>query len=313
MSAGDEGAPPTGDGLASDPVRRLRRAPTPDTPRSSGGEDPALPEPSDAGDPSRAPGDQGPSRIPAVVGPGGVAVHRLDGRPADGHADLRARMRAAGRAVGPDEPITPPRAPVADVVRRAFDVAVASVALAVLAIPLAVVLLLVRLESPGHPVFRQRRVGRDGHEFDVLKVRTMVQGAETMGAGLAIVQGDARITRLGRLLRRTSVDELPQFVNVLRGEMAIVGPRPTVPVQIERYDERQVERLLVRPGLTGWAQVQGRTTLSWPERIEFDRWYVAHRTLRIDLRILVMTVRVVLGGAGVERDGAAWAEAPPQG
>lgn len=261
-----------------------------------------------AGPADATPGADGRPPIPAVIGPGGVAAHRLDGRPADAHADLRARMRAAGRLVGPDGPVARPRPRPADLVRRAFDVAVASVALAVLALPLAVVLLLVRLESPGHPIFRQRRVGLDGREFDVLKVRTMVQGAETMGAGLAIVQGDARITRLGRLLRRTSVDELPQFVNVLRGEMAIVGPRPTVPRQIERYDERQVERLLVRPGLTGWAQVQGRTTLSWPERIEFDRWYVAHRTLRVDARILAMTVRVVLGGAGVERDGAAWSD-----
>lgn len=252
----------------------------------------------------------GTTPVPAVVGPGGVAVHRLDGRPGDAHADLRARMRAAGRLVGPDGPIARPRRRPADLVRRAFDVVVSAAALAVLVLPLAVVLLLVRIESPGGPIFRQRRVGRDGREFDVLKVRTMVQGAETMGAGLAIVQGDARITRLGRLLRRTSIDELPQFVNVLRGEMAIVGPRPTVPRQIERYDERQVERLLVRPGLTGWAQVQGRTTLSWPERIEFDRWYVAHRTLAVDARILAMTVRVVLGGAGVQRDGAAWSDGP---
>lgn len=281
---------------------------------STGGEGSPPPgAPSGGAGPAARPGGPGLPRIPAVVGPGGVAVHRLDGRPADRHADLRARMRAAGRAVGPDGPIVPRAAPVADLVRRAFDVAVSTVALAVLAVPLALVLLAVRLESPGHPVFRQRRVGRDGHEFDVLKVRTMVQGAETMGAGLSIVRGDARITRLGRLLRRTSIDELPQFVNVLRGEMSIVGPRPTVPVQIERYDERQVERLLVRPGLTGWAQVQGRTTLTWPERIEFDRWYVAHRTLRTDLRILTMTVRVVLGGAGVERDGAAWGEGPPKG
>jgi len=239
-------------------------------------------------------------------------VHDLTGRAPDAHADLRARMRAAGRAVGPDGPLARPRTTPADLVRRAFDVAVSVAALVVLAVPLALVLLAVRLESPGSPIFRQRRVGRDGREFDVLKVRTMVQGAETMGAGLAIVQGDARITRLGRLLRRTSIDELPQFVNVLRGEMGIVGPRPTVPVQIERYDERQVERLLVRPGLTGWAQVQGRTTLTWPERIEFDRWYVAHRTLRTDARILLMTVRVVLGGAGVERDGAAWDDGSPR-
>ncbi len=229
----------------------------------------------------------------------------------DRHAELRARMRAAGRDVGPDGPIAGAGgSPLGDAIRRAFDIAVSALALGVLALPLGLVLLVVRLESPGHPVFRQRRVGRDGREFDVLKVRTMVQGAEAMGAGLAIVQGDSRITRLGRFLRRSSIDELPQFVNVLRGEMAIVGPRPTVPSQVAGYDDRQRERLLVRPGLTGWAQIQGRTTLSWPERIEFDRWYVANRSLRLDLRILLATGRVVLGGAGVERDGAAWE--PPE-
>lgn len=228
--------------------------------------------------------------------------------PRDRHAALRTAMREAGMAVGPDGPIARPGGTrLGDLVRRLFDVVVAGLALLVLAVPLGLVLLVVRLESPGSPIFRQRRVGLDGEEFDVLKVRTMVQGAERMGAGLAIVAGDARITRLGRLLRRTSIDELPQFVNVLRGEMSIVGPRPTVPVQIAGYDDRQRERLLVRPGLTGWAQIQGRTTLSWPERIELDRWYVAHRSLRVDLEILLRTVRVVLGGAGVQRDGAAWA------
>lgn len=232
--------------------------------------------------------------------------------PADRHAALRARMRAAGRAVGPDGPIARPGGhALGNAVRRLFDIVVSALALGVLALPLGLVLLVVRLESPGHPIFRQRRVGRDGREFDVLKVRTMVQGAEQMGAGLAIVQGDSRITRLGRFLRRSSIDELPQFANVLRGEMSIVGPRPTVPSQVAAYDDRQRERLLVRPGLTGWAQIQGRTTLSWPERIEFDRWYVAHRSLALDLRILLATVRVVLGGAGVERDGAAWD--PPAG
>jgi lipopolysaccharide/colanic/teichoic acid biosynthesis glycosyltransferase len=228
----------------------------------------------------------------------------------DAHAELRAAMRAAGARVGPDGPIPRPAGGgAAAVVRRAFDVVVAGAALAVLALPLALVMLAVRLESPGGAIFRQRRVGRDGRVFEVLKLRTMVQGAERLGAGLAIEQGDARITRLGRLLRRTSIDELPQLVNVLRGEMAIVGPRPTVPSQVERYDARQRERLLVRPGLTGWAQVQGRTTLSWPERIELDRWYVAHRSLRLDAEILLRTVRVVLGGEGVERDGAAWRDA----
>lgn len=248
-------------------------------------------------DPAVAPG---PERSPVVDGPTGVD-------PRDRHAALRRAMREAGMAVGPDGPIAHPGGTrLGGLVRRAFDVVVAGLALLVLAVPLGLVLLVVRLESPGSPIFRQRRVGLDGEEFDVLKVRTMVQGAERMGAGLAIVAGDARITRLGRLLRRTSIDELPQFVNVLRGEMSIVGPRPTVPVQIAGYDDRQRERLLVRPGLTGWAQIQGRTTLSWPERIELDRWYVAHRSLRTDLEILLRTVRVVLGGSGVQRDGAAW-------
>lgn len=258
-------------------------------------------------DPAATPGSVVPTRADAserssvADGPAGETD------PRDGHAALRRAMREAGMAVGPDGPIARPGGTrLGGLIRRAFDVVVAGLALLVLAIPLGLVLLVVRLESPGSPIFRQRRVGLDGEEFDVLKVRTMVQGAERMGAGLAIVAGDARITRLGRLLRRTSIDELPQFVNVLRGEMSIVGPRPTVPVQIAGYDDRQRERLLVRPGLTGWAQIQGRTTLSWPERIELDRWYVAHRSLRTDLEILLRTVRVVLGGAGVQRDGAAW-------
>jgi len=136
----------------------------------------------------------------------------------------------------------------------------------------------------------------------------MVAGAERIGPGLAIDKGDARITRLGRILRRTSIDELPQLVNILRGEMTLVGPRPTLPHQIATYDARQRERLLVKPGVTGWAQIHGRTSLSWPERIELDRWYVAHRSLRLDARILGKTVRVVLGGEGVEREGRAWVE-----
>ncbi len=226
----------------------------------------------------------------------------------DRHAELRARMRADGLRVGPDGPVAPPRASLADTVRRALDVAVCLAVLAVLAAPLALVALLIRLESPGSPIFRQRRSGLHGRDFDVVKLRTMVDGAERIGAGLAIEKGDARVTRLGRLLRRTSVDELPQLVNILRGEMTLVGPRPTLPHQVATYDARQRERLLVKPGVTGWAQVHGRTTLSWPERIELDRWYVQHRSWRLDARILVRTVGVVLGGAGVEREGRAWVD-----
>ena len=234
------------------------------------------------------------------------------GRPVDRHAALRARMRADGLLVGPDGPIVRGGHPAADALRRGVDVLVAGAALLALALPLALVVALVRLESRGSPIFRQRRCGRDGREFEVVKLRTMVDGADRIGAGLAIDKGDARITRLGRLLRRTSIDELPKLVNILRGEMPLVGPRPTLPHQIATYDDRQRERLLVKPGVTGWAQIHGRTSLSWPERIELDRWYVAHRSLRLDARILARTVKVVLGGEGVEREGRAWVE-PGQG
>lgn len=190
--------------------------------------------------------------------------------------------------------------------RRAFDVVASALALIVASPLLLAAAVAIRLETPGSPLYRQRRVGLDGHEFDVLKLRTMVAGAEHQGAGLAVEAGDARITRVGRFLRRTSIDELPNLVNVLRGEMAVVGPRPTVPAQVARYTDRQRGRLTVRPGLTGWAQVNGRTSLSWDERIEFDLWYVEHRTLLLDARIIWRTVRLVLGGDDVHRDGPAW-------
>jgi lipopolysaccharide/colanic/teichoic acid biosynthesis glycosyltransferase len=183
--------------------------------------------------------------------------------------------------------------------RRGFDVVVAGTALLVTSPALAVAMLLIRLESPGSPIYRQRRVGRDGREFDVLKLRTMVTGAERMGAGLAVSEGDTRITRIGAFLRRTSLDEVPNLVNVLRGEMAIVGPRPTVPVQVAQYTPRQRGRLAVRPGITGWAQINGRTTLPWSERIELDLWYIEHRSARLDALILWRTARMVLTGHGL--------------
>ena len=190
--------------------------------------------------------------------------------------------------------------------RRAFDVLASAGALALAAPILLAALVAIRLESRGNPIYRQRRVGKHGREFDVLKLRTMVSGAEAMGAGLAVSAGDARITRVGTLLRRTSIDELPNLVNVLTGEMAIVGPRPTVPAQVAHYSARQRGRLAVKPGLTGWAQVNGRTALSWDERIELDLWYVEHRSVLLDARIIWRTVGLVLGGDDVHRDGPAW-------
>jgi len=183
--------------------------------------------------------------------------------------------------------------------RRAFDVAVAATLLVVTAPLIAIAIVAIRLESKGHPIYRQRRVGLDGREFDVLKLRTMVDGAEHLGAGLAVDAGDARITKIGALLRRTSIDELPNLVNVLRGEMAIVGPRPTLPAQVALYTERELGRLAVRPGITGWAQVNGRASLPWSERIELDLWYIDHRSWCLDLRILLRSARMVLAGDGL--------------
>ena len=183
--------------------------------------------------------------------------------------------------------------------KRALDVVVASVGLLASAPVLAAAAVLVRLETHGHALYRQRRVGRGGEPFELYKLRTMVHGAETMGAGLAVNVGDDRITRVGAVLRRTSLDELPNLFNVLQGEMSIVGPRPTVQVQVDRYTERQRGRLSVRPGITGWAQINGRASLPWHERIELDLWYVEHRSWRLDLQIIARTARLVAGGDGL--------------
>jgi lipopolysaccharide/colanic/teichoic acid biosynthesis glycosyltransferase len=184
-------------------------------------------------------------------------------------------------------------------VNRLLDAVLAAALLVITSPLLALAALAIRLESRGPVFYRQLRVGRDGHQFELWKLRTMVPGAEAMGAGIYVVEGDTRITRVGRLLRRFSLDELPNLVNVLRGEMAIVGPRPTVQEQVDRYTDRQRRRLEVRPGITGWAQINGRTSLPWPERIELDVWYVEHRSLRLDLRILARTARMLATGHGL--------------
>jgi len=184
-------------------------------------------------------------------------------------------------------------------IRRAVDVVVSAAALALSSPLLLAAMLAIRLESPGPVIYRQRRAGRGGRPFDVLKLRTMVDGAEHIGAGLAINANDSRITRVGAFLRRSSLDELPNLLNVLRGEMTLIGPRPTLPAQVDQYTERQRGRLAVKPGITGWAQVNGRASLPWSERIELDLYYVEHRSLSLDLRILLRTPAMVLGGAGL--------------
>jgi len=188
---------------------------------------------------------------------------------------------------------------VSGAITRALDLLIGGVG-AVLTAPLvALAALAIRLESPGHPLYRQRRVGKDGRPFEIFKLRTMVTGAEFRGAGLAIQEGDDRITRVGAFLRRTSLDELPNLWNVVRGEMSIVGPRPTVQVQVDQYTERQRGRLKVKPGITGWAQINGRASLPWSERIELDLWYVEHRSIALDLKILARTAKTLLSGDGL--------------
>ncbi len=179
---------------------------------------------------------------------------------------------------------------------RSFDLIGAGVGLALASPALAAAAVAIKLEDGGPILYRQRRVGLEGRDFELLKLRTMVVGAERIGAGFAVDEGDPRITRVGRVLRRLSIDELPQLLNVLRGDMSLIGPRPTLRYQVERYTPRQWLRLSVKPGITGWAQVHGRAALPWSERIELDVWYAERRTPWLDLRILLRTPAALLGG-----------------
>jgi lipopolysaccharide/colanic/teichoic acid biosynthesis glycosyltransferase len=181
-------------------------------------------------------------------------------------------------------------------VNRGLDAAIAGLGLAVTSPLLAAAALAVKLEDRGPVLYKQVRVGKDGVDFELLKLRTMVVGAEKIGAGFAVDRGDPRITRVGRVLRKLSLDELPQLWNVVRGEMSVIGPRPTLRYQVDRYDERQLHRLDVLPGITGWAQIHGRASLPWAERIELDLWYVGHRSARVDLKILLRTPLALFGG-----------------
>jgi lipopolysaccharide/colanic/teichoic acid biosynthesis glycosyltransferase len=184
-------------------------------------------------------------------------------------------------------------------IRRVLDLVIALPAALLTAPVVSLLALAIRLESPGAAIYTQTRVGLDSMPFRIYKLRTMVTGAERRGAGLAITEGDERITRVGALLRRYSLDELPNLWNVVLGEMSIVGPRPTLQGQVDLYTLRQRGRLAVKPGITGWAQINGRASLPWSERIELDLWYVEHRSLVLDLKIIVATVRMVLSGHGL--------------
>jgi len=208
--------------------------------------------------------------------------------PPPGDAARRAREAAA------------PFAPAAPGLPRVVDAAVAGVALLVLAPVLAAAIVAIRLEGRGPALYRQRRLGRGERQFELLKLRTMATGSDPVGAGTPVGGDDPRVTRVGRILRRTSLDEIPNLLNVLRGEMALVGPRPTIPAHLPYLHPHQHRRHAVRPGITGWAQVNGRAGISWGERIELDNWYVEHRSAWLDLRILGRTVAQVVSGRGLD-------------
>jgi lipopolysaccharide/colanic/teichoic acid biosynthesis glycosyltransferase len=190
-------------------------------------------------------------------------------------------------------------------VNRGADVALAGVGLAIASPVLAIAAAAIKLDDGGPVLYRQRRVGLNGEECELVKLRTMEVGAEHKGAGYAVSEGDPRITRAGRLLRRLSIDEIPQLWNIVRGEMSLIGPRPTLAYQVERYTPRQRRRLEVRPGVTGWAQIHGRARLPWDERIELDVWYVEHRSPWVDLKILARTPRALFAGT-YKGDSGGW-------
>ena len=182
---------------------------------------------------------------------------------------------------------------------RALELAIALAVLALAAPLLALAAIAIKLDSRGPVIYRARRVGRAGVEFELYKLRTMHGGNDPVGVGAPVLAGDARVTRVGGLLRRFSVDEIPNLVNVVRGEMAVVGPRPTLAAQVADYTPRQRRRLEVKPGITGWAQVNGRAEIPWEERIELDLEYVERRSLALDLRILARTAQLLLTGRGL--------------
>ena len=191
-------------------------------------------------------------------------------------------------------------------IKRILDCIISLLVLIIGGIPMLIVALLIKLESPGPAFFKQKRIGKDGKVFEILKFRSMCQGAEHTGSGVYSGKGDARVTKVGRFIRATSIDELPQCINILRGDMALIGPRPPLtyhPWSYAEYTDEQKRMFEVRPGITGWAQVNGRKGVEWHKRIELNVWYVDHVSFLLDLKIFFMTIFKVATNADNENIG----------
>jgi len=188
------------------------------------------------------------------------------------------------------------------ILKRSIDLLISVTAIILFSPLLLLLACVIKLDSKGPVIFRQQRVGKGGNIFKIYKFRTMVVDAEKLGTGIHVEKKDPRITRIGKFLRHTSLDELLQLINIIKGEMSIVGPRPTLAYQVERYDERQKKRLLVKPGITGWAQVNGRNSLTWPERIELDLWYIDNWSLLLDAKVFFKTIGVIFSNKGIYKD-----------
>lgn len=192
-------------------------------------------------------------------------------------------------------------------VKRFLDVTASFLGLVLLSPLMLAVSILIKIDSRGPVIFRQKRIGRNGKVFEIYKFRSMCVGAEKTGSAVYSGKGDARVTRIGKILRATSIDELPQLLNILKGEMSFVGPRPPLtyhPWKYEEYTDFQKRMFEVRPGITGWAQVNGRKDVEWHKRIELNVWYVDHMSLLLDIKIMFMTAFKVLTNADNENSGA---------
>ena len=193
-----------------------------------------------------------------------------------------------------------------NIIKRCLDCLISVFVIIIGALPMLVVAILIKCESQGPAIFKQQRIGKNGKVFNILKFRSMIQNAEHTGSGVYSGAGDARVTKIGKFIRATSIDELPQFLNILKGDMSLIGPRPPLtyhPWPYAQYTDEQKRMFEVRPGITGWAQINGRKDVEWHKRIELNVWYVDNISFALDCKILFMTVFKVLTNADNENIG----------